>query len=209
MASTGHLPLLLRLVACAVAACPAALSAQSGKDGFVDQPLFDGAVILSVDGAMLESAPSERGQSFRFWRPILFQGDPWPVAGRMDCHVSARELPYSEASFDLDGRYAKLDDQRDKAGYGDQRRIRDYSESVRRLDIVGLRPRPHEHYVHSFIAMRHGDAIYDMLMNCTFRHGEDSEKADYAALVDRYVAVKPADASTTLAEKKTPDAQTH
>lgn len=166
-------------------------------------PVLDGTVTLGFDGAVLDMQQGPTVQVINFWRPLLFKGDPWPVAGRMDCRFAARSVDFNESLFDLDGRFAEQAQQRKASGMGDQRENRDYGDLMRRLDIVGFRIKPHEHYVHSLIVFRRADKLDDIRMDCTFRHDEFAKEADYDVLVDRYTKVTFATPFPSAVDEKT------
>lgn len=166
----------------AIAACPAA--AQASAAPWPAQEVAEG-VTFRGDGAIGVEA-SKGLPVLTFWRPVLFDDDGRPVAGRMDCRLVATEQPFTDAAFDLDARYAAEADRRADDGNKDEDRLRDYSETMRTLDVVGRRVAPHQHYVLSLIAIRDGERLVDIRRNCTFVHGSGGDRADFLSYVYRY-----------------------
>jgi len=185
------------LIAAAVSSTtPAAAQSLAWEAGY----LLDGQVVFQGEGPVEPQGDA----ALRFWRPVQF-GDPAkPVAGRMDCEVSAASATYSDFAFDLDARYTSEKDQRERRKLADDFTLRDYGENKRRLDVVGHRFEPrHEHYVLSLIAERVGDTLYDVRMNCIFVHGGGEGDPNYQQLVYRYTSVSLAPSDTNPA----PEAQ--
>ncbi|MBD2841920.1 carbamoyl-phosphate synthase large subunit [Erythrobacter rubeus] len=122
-----------------------------------------------------------------FWRPILFREDSdKPIAGRMDCRVVASEGLYSEEVFDPEALHEVNEPLREAQGYKDRDILRDLSETVRKIDVVGRRKDPREHYVLSYILVRDGDRLIDIRRNCTFIHGKGIRRIDALPYVHRY-----------------------
>jgi len=163
-------------------ATPAAAQSLAWEAGY----LLDGRVVFQGEGPVEQDGDA----ALRFWRPVQF-GDPAkPVAGRMDCEVSAASATYSDFAFDLDARYASEKDQRERRRLSDDFTLRDYAENKRRLDVVGHRFEPrHEHYVLSLVAERVGDTLYDIRMNCIFVHGGGEGDPNYQQYVLRHTAI--------------------
>ncbi|MEE4539396.1 MAG: carbamoyl-phosphate synthase large subunit [Erythrobacter sp.] len=125
-----------------------------------------------------------------FWRPVLFGDDPErPHAGRMDCRIVAAEEPFSDAAFDPDAKHDRLTETRERQGFDDRKRLRDYGEHVRRLDVIGRQRQPFRNYVLSYILVRDGDRLIDVRRNCTFIHGSTTSNPDVLPYVDRYTAI--------------------
>ena len=74
-------------------------------------------------------------------------------------------------------------------GFRDQDRLRDISDTVRQLDVVGRRPSQREHYVLSYILVRDGDRLIDIRRNCTFIYGPSIANPDVLPYVYRYTAI--------------------
>lgn len=122
-----------------------------------------------------------------FWRPVLFREETdEPIAGRMDCKVAAVEGPYDAERFDPDALHEAARELRERQGYIDEDVLRDIGEHVRRLDVVGRRNRPHQHYVLSYILVRDGTRLIDIRRNCTFIHGKGVTAIDPLPYVHRY-----------------------
>lgn len=125
-----------------------------------------------------------------FWRPILFREDSdKPVAGRMDCRVVAADGAFSEDEFDPDAKHAINADLREAQGFVDMDTLRDYSDTVRQLDVVGRRANPRQHYVLSYILVRDGQRLIDIRRNCTFVYGNAISRPDVLPYVGRYTRV--------------------
>ncbi|MEE4206828.1 MAG: carbamoyl-phosphate synthase large subunit [Erythrobacter sp.] len=144
-------------------------------------------VAFQADG----SVTIEQGESgvpvLAFWRPILFREETdEPIAGRMDCKVVAAESAYEAAAFDPDAKHAATAEARKRQGFIDEDVLRDIGENVRRLDVVGRRNAPHQHYVLSYILVRDGARMIDIRRNCTFLHGRGITKIDALPYVYRY-----------------------
>ncbi|MEM8725987.1 MAG: carbamoyl-phosphate synthase large subunit [Pseudomonadota bacterium] len=122
-----------------------------------------------------------------FWRPILFkENSRKPVAGRMDCRVVASDGLYSEAEFDPDAKHAAVAETRERQGYVDMKRLRDMSDTVKQLDVVGRRANPRSHYVLSYIMVRDGERLIDIRRNCTFVNRAGVSRPDVLPYVHRY-----------------------
>ncbi|MBO0749405.1 MAG: carbamoyl-phosphate synthase large subunit [Porphyrobacter sp.] len=130
-------------------------------------------------------------RSLSFWRPLTYPlGKKKRLGGRMDCALSAIDMPFYDAAFDLDVRYAAEAKSRHDQRYRDKDPVRDFSPTARRLDVEGVRFNPHQHYVLSLIALRQGGSLYDVRMNCTFAHdGYVDPKVSYRELVHRYTDI--------------------
>ncbi len=125
-----------------------------------------------------------------FWRPVLFKEDSKrPVAGRMDCKVVASDGAFTEADFDPETRHTAIAEARVAQGYKDMDRLRDNSDTVRQLDIVGRRANPRQHYVLSYILVRDGARLIDIRRNCTFVYGKGVSKPDVLPYVSRYTRI--------------------
>ncbi len=125
-----------------------------------------------------------------YWRPILFREDTdRPVAGRMDCKIVGLEEPFREEAFDPDARHASTIDARERQGFVDMDRLRDISEHIRQLDVVGRRANPRSHYVLSYILVRDGERLVDIRRNCTFVYGDAISRPDVLPYVYRYTKI--------------------
>ncbi|WP_234027095.1 carbamoyl-phosphate synthase large subunit [Erythrobacter sp. KY5] len=151
--------------------------------------IVDGVAFQGDGGITIEAGKSGL-PVLAFWRPILFREDTSkPVAGRMDCRIVAADGFFSEADFDPDARHATVADTRSQQGYRDQDRLRDYSDTMRQLDVVGRRPREREHYVLSYILVRDGQRLIDIRRNCTFIYGNSIATIDPLPYVYRYTKI--------------------
>ncbi|QIQ88113.1 carbamoyl-phosphate synthase large subunit [Erythrobacter sp.] len=144
-------------------------------------------VAFQGDGSLTLEAGESGLPVLSFWRPILFREETdEPIAGRMDCKVVAAEQPYDEAAFDPDAKHAATAGARERQGFIDEDVLRDIGEHTRRLDVVGRRNAPHQHYVLSYILVRDGARMIDIRRNCTFVHGKGITKIDALPYVYRY-----------------------
>lgn len=157
-------------------------------------------VAFRGDGSVTVSEGTGGLPVIAFWRPILFKEDTRkPVAGRMDCKVAATDGPFSEEAFDPDTRHASIAQRREQQGFKDMDRLRDMGEHVRKLDVIGRRANPRQHYVLSYVLVRDGDRLIDIRRNCTFIYGNGVSKPDVIPYVYRYTrmayAFEPGDGS--------------
>lgn len=152
-------------------------------------PLFDGALVLRGEVAVLEDKRTPTSAEIKVWRPILFGTPEKPIGGRMDCNVGALRQVYSDPLFDIRQRYKDSREQREAAGLRDFRNPVFAEEGpVRRLEITGRASNPVRHYVLTYVAIRDGEGMYDIRINCNFRahHAPDSS-TDFPALQRRYL----------------------
>ena len=148
--------------------------------------IVEGVAFQGDGGITLEQGASGL-PVIAFWRPILFREDSRrPVAGRMDCRVVAADMDFSEDQFDPDAKHAAIAEAREAQGFRAQDRLRDISDTVRQLDVVGRRPSQREHYVLSYILVRDGDRLIDIRRNCTFIYGPSIASPDVLPYVYRY-----------------------
>ncbi len=125
-----------------------------------------------------------------FWRPVLFKEDTdKPVAGRMDCKIVATDQFFTEEDFDPDARHASVAETRKQQGFRDMERLRDIGDVIRKLDVVGRRKSPRQHYVLSYILVRDGDRLIDIRRNCTFIYGKGVSRPDVMPYVYRYTKI--------------------
>ncbi|MEM9311447.1 MAG: carbamoyl-phosphate synthase large subunit [Pseudomonadota bacterium] len=125
-----------------------------------------------------------------YWRPILFKEDTQkPVAGRMDCKVVGLEEPFANENFDPDARHASVAETRKQQGFRVMERLRDIGDVIRKLDVVGRRKSPRQHYVLSYILVRDGDRLIDIRRNCTFIYGKGVSRPDVMPYVYRYTKI--------------------
>jgi len=144
-------------------------------------------VAFQGDGSVTIEAGTGGIPVLAFWRPILFREETdEPVAGRMDCRVVAADGRFSEDAFDPEALHEANEDTRDEQGYKDEDVLRDYGENIRRLDVVGRRNAPHQHYVLSYILVRDGERMIDIRRNCSLIHGDAVSRIDPLPYVNRY-----------------------
>ena len=144
-------------------------------------------VAFQGDGSVTIEAGSGGLPVIAYWRPILFREDSRrPYAGRMDCRVIAADGAFSEDEFDPDAKHAMNADLREAQGYIDEDMLRDLSDTVRQLDVVGRRNAPHQHYVLSYILVRDGARLIDIRRNCTFVHDASISRVDVLPYIYRY-----------------------
>jgi len=144
-------------------------------------------VAFQGDGSVTLQAGEGGLPVLAFWRPVLFNEDTdRPVAGRMDCLVAASEAPFADDAFDPEARHDAVADRRREQGFYDRKRLRDYGESVRRLDVVGRRHNPSRPYVLTYMLVRDGERMIDIRRNCTFVHGDGVGNPDVLPYVERY-----------------------
>jgi len=144
-------------------------------------------VAFRGDGSVTLEAGEGGVPVLAFWRPVLFREDSdRPVAGRMDCKVAATHAPYTEDSFDPEARHEAVAKSRREQGFYDRKRLRDYGEHVRRLDVVGRRHNPSRPYVLTYMVVRDGARLIDIRRNCTFAHGDGVGNPDVLPYVERY-----------------------
>lgn len=147
-------------------------------------------VAFQGDGSLkLESGPGGL-PVLSYWRPILFREDTdKPVAGRMDCKVVGLDAPFDEKEFDPTARHAAVEQTRERQGFKDMDRLRDFGSDIRQLDVVGRRSNPRSHYVLSYILVRNGDRLIDIRRNCTFVYGKAISRPDVLPYVYRYTKI--------------------
>ncbi|UAB79754.1 carbamoyl-phosphate synthase large subunit [Erythrobacter sp. SCSIO 43205] len=148
-------------------------------------------VAFQGDGSVTLEAGESGLPVLSFWRPVLFREDTKrPVAGRMDCRVVAADGYYSDEAFDADARHDAVAEARKTQGFLDQERLRDYSDTVQQLDVVGRRlraeDRPTQMFVLTYILVRDGERLIDIRRNCTFIHGKGVSQPDVLPYVYRY-----------------------
>lgn len=148
-------------------------------------------VAFQGDGSVTLEAGESGLPVLSFWRPVLFKGDTKrPVAGRMDCRVVAADGFYSDAAFDADARHDAVAEARRAQGFIDRDRLRDYSDTVKQLDVVGQRlraeDRPSQVFVLTYLLIRDGERLIDIRRNCTFVYGKGASRPDVLPYVYRY-----------------------
>ncbi|MEM6826916.1 MAG: carbamoyl-phosphate synthase large subunit [Pseudomonadota bacterium] len=125
-----------------------------------------------------------------FWRPILFKEETdKPIAGRMDCKVTATDQDFVEEGFDPDPLYAAIAETRERQGFKDMDLLRDNGDFTRKLDVVGRRSKPRQHYVLSYLLVRDGDRMVDIRRNCTFVYRDGVSRPDVLPYVYRYTRI--------------------
>ncbi|MFB0611356.1 hypothetical protein [Aurantiacibacter poecillastricola] len=155
----------------------------------VQLPLFSDTLVLQGEFGVTSSTLQPDTAEVSFWRPVTLYDDDEPVGGRMDCRLAGVVQPYTDELFDIAARYEASKTRRDYAGLDDDGDP-DYSEDglVRRLQVTGRSNDPHHHYVLTFLAIHAGEALYDIRINCEFRHLHSPDNdTDYAAIQARYV----------------------
>lgn len=175
-----------------LAVCAAPLAAQNPAMTPPPSDTWPGAEI--VEGVAFQgdgSVTLERGAGglpvLAFWRPILFkENSRKPIAGRMDCRIVASDGLFTEEDFDPDAKHAAVAETRERQGYVDMDRLRDISDTVKQLDVVGRRSNPRSHYVLSYIMVRDGDRLIDIRRNCTFVNRAGVSRPDVLPYVYRY-----------------------
>jgi len=180
----------VRVVLAAFSAMAALLSAIPAQaQTAVQVPLFDGALVISGEVEVTESVVELDAVVVSFWRPVLFGTSERPIGGRMDCRLGGVCEAYSDALFDIEQRYMDSRERREQSGLNDNRE-RDYAEEgpVRRLLVTGIAHQPVRRYVLTYIALREGDALYEVRMNCEFKylHSPPSDTV-FAAVMLQYV----------------------
>lgn len=149
-----------------------------------------GGVAFQGDGGLSIEQGASGLPVIAFWRPVLFREDTdRPVAGRMDCKVVAADTPYSEDEFNPDAKHDAIAAAREAQGWRDMERLRDISETVRQLDVVGRRANPRQHYVLSYILVRDGARMIDIRRNCTFAYGTAISRPEVLPYVYRYTKI--------------------
>lgn len=171
----------------------------------VKLPLFDGALVLTADAGLRQDIREADGALIDFWRPVTFGPAEKPIGGRMDCKLGGVRQDNTDALFDIRRRYRDSREDRERSGLDDE--DSDYGESgagegaIRRLEITGHAGNPHRHYVLTYLVMRDGPNLYDIRLNCEFRHLHNpGQRTDYAAIMRRYV-----DIAVPLPTRQSPD----
>ena len=167
------------------------LPTPSAAQDIVQLPLFDGALVLSGEVGLLASELEPDVAVASVWRPVQFGTPEKPLAGRMDCKLGGLRTDYTEAMFDLRQRYRDSKSRRREAGLDDDRKTEfEATDEVARLQVTGNANGPHRHYVLTYLALRDGDTLYDLRLNCEFRHLQDpGSSTDYAAIMHRYIDI--------------------
>lgn len=153
----------------------------------VQVPLFDGALVMRGEVAVTESNVEPEASVLSFWRPVLFGTAERPIGGRMDCRLGGVREAYSDALFDVEARYEDNQSRRLNNGLNDDSVEFEANEAVARLEIVGRANGPHRHYVLTYLALRDGGSLYDIRLNCEFKHLQDPGDVDYAAIMHQFV----------------------
>ena len=148
-------------------------------------------VAFQGDGSVTLQAGESGLPVLSFWRPVLFKEDSMrPIAGRMDCRVVAADGFYSDEAFDADARHDAVAEVRENQGFLDSDRLRDYSDTVKKLDVLGRRiktdDRPSQMFVLTYLLVRDGERLIDIRRNCTFVHGKGVSRPDVLPYVYRY-----------------------
>jgi len=184
------------------------LTAPAFAQDAIQLPLFDGALVLTAEAGLRQDVREADGALLDFWRPVTFGPAEKPIGGRMDCKLGGVRQDYSDALFDVRQRYRDSRRAREQSGLEDE--SDDYAEDgrVRRLEVTGRANEPHRHYVLTFLAMRADPYLYDIRLNCEFRHLADpGDETDYAAIMRQYVdiAVPIADPAAVPANSDLPE----
>jgi len=154
----------------------------------IQLPLFDGALVLTAEAGVRQDVREADGALIDFWRPVTFGPADKPIGGRMDCKLGGVRQDYSDSLFDIRKRFKESRQARKRSGLEDE--DTDFTEDgdVRRLEIVGHANAPHRHYVLTYLALRSDPYLYDIRLNCEFRHLADpGDATDYAAIMRQYV----------------------
>lgn len=153
-------------------------------------PLFDGALVLTTDGGLRQDVREADGALLDFWRPVTFGPADKPIGGRMDCRMAGVRQNYTESLFDIRQRYRATREERERSGLEDDSDNYSESDTIRRLEVIGHASEPHRHYVLTFLAVRAEPYLYDVRLNCEFRHlGEPPRSTDYAAIMRAHVDI--------------------
>ena len=146
-------------------------------------------VVFVGDGAVTRAETAQGLPIVSFWRPVLFGTDKRPIAGRMDCKVTAAIGPYSKAGFDLDTIVKEEQRSRRKVGERDTDRNRQWGDDVRRIDLIGHTRGHAQDYVLTYLAVRTNAEVVDIRRQCRFVHDKLSDKPDFLSYVHRYTAL--------------------
>ena len=146
-------------------------------------------VVFVGDGSVTRTETAQGLPIVSFWRPVLFGTEKQPVAGRMDCKITAAIGPYSTAGFDLDTIVKEEQRSRRKAGERDTDRNRQWGDDVRRIDLIGHTRDRAQDYVLTYLAVRTNAEIVDIRRQCRFVHDKLSGKPDFLSYVHRYTAL--------------------
>ena len=167
--------------------CSAHVSAQDA----VTLPLFNGALELRGEVAVLEDQRSDNAVRLKVWRPLLYRPGDKPIGGRMDCMLTGRAVPFSAEAFDVAARYAALRPARERARLEDKDPVVTDAGDFRSVEVAGRAFRPHRHYVQTWYALHEGERLYALQLDCDFAHIQDPRGEDYAADMHRYLSVAP------------------
>ncbi len=173
----------------------------------IQLPLFDGALVLTTQAGLRQDVREPDGALLDFWRPVTFGPSDRPIGGRMDCKLAGVREDYTDALFDIRQRYRDTREERERSGLDDDSDDYTQSDAIRRLEIVGHAGEPHRHYVLTFLAYRAEPYLYDIRLNCEFRHlGEPRRGTDYAAIMRQYVDIAvPLSETPAATNPATPD----
>ena len=186
------------LRACAL--CILVASAPLAAQERVILPLFAGEIALTGEVALLEDARTDNSAALHVWRPVLFGTPERPIGGRMDCRLGGVKRAFSDELFNLQQRYRDSREQRRAAGITDEDSRFSETGPVRRLEVTGRAGQPHYHFVLTYLALRDGEMLYDIRLNCEFRHLHAPRgEPDYAAMMRQYV-----DLAVPIAPSETP-----
>jgi len=168
----------------------------------VQLPLFEGALLLRGEVGVTRDERSADQVSMSFWRPVLFGPADRPIGGRMDCELAGVTEPFSEELFDVEARYEASLPRRKKAGLRDETVNAGGAGIIRNLEVTGSANKPHRHFVLTYLAMRAGPTLYDLRMNCEFKHFQNPGDTDYAAIMHRYVDIAVPGIAAPTAEEQ-------
>ncbi len=147
-------------------------------------------VAFQGDGSVTLERGAGGSPVVAFWRPILFkENSRKPVAGRMECRVVASDGLFDETEFDPEAKHEAVSASRARQGFVDMKKLRDTSDTVKQLDIVGRRANPRSHYVLSYIMVRDGNRLIDIRRNCTFFNRAGVSKPNVLPYVERYTTI--------------------
>lgn len=184
MGFASHIAGTISVSFCLLAAPPAI-----AQDA-IQVPLFDGVLVLRGEVGLQDYVPDPEGTIATFWRPVLFGTSERPIGGRMDCRLGGVRQEDSDELFDVRARYEENRSRRLNAGLLDEDDpLYEGNDEIARLEVTGRANDPHRHYVLTYLAMRAPPYLYDIRLNCEFKHLNDPGDVDYAAIMHQFVDI--------------------
>jgi len=147
--------------------------------------IFPGITFAGEGGLTLTTGPNDQPVA-TFWRPIQFDDDGKPLAGRMDCRAAAWLDHYRPVLFNGAAVYAEQLAQGRLDGFSELARKTTQTPQINQFDVSGRRSNPRRYEVLSFIAVRTGEHLVSIRRTCSFLRDGTIYRQDWLSLPDRY-----------------------